>query len=222
MRACFVDSTVDALMAIDDSQLMSSPNTSGNSRIIATAIVHSQPKKEQLKDHIDLNNNGQQGAKKIDSIESENSDDAFEDEEANDDRAKLTQKDIDDLKSELKKAQEEVRKARLEAEEEKQKLEPIQEGGKPSINESIESKIVKIIQPTIPIINQLTSQSLINQSYQSIINQSVISIDHSSIWSLNILWIIKTSIIKIEHSMNLLVNRSIEQPIFYSILNLIN
>ena len=132
----FVDSTVDALMAIDDSQLMRSPNDSGNSVVLATALVHkahesgSHSSQSKGTNQNDSNNNRRQGG--IDggsgALESTNIDDLLEG-DADVNSAMLTQKDIDDLKAELKMAQEEVRKVRLEADKGKS-IEPSKEAGK--------------------------------------------------------------------------------------------
>ena len=123
-------------MAIDDGQLMSSPNDSGSSLVLATAIVHAQPEGKQgrsaskSKKVSDTNNNEEQEERQggRERVESTNIDDVFG-EEAGDDRTKLTQKDIDDLKAELRKAQEEAKKVRIEAEEGRDTLGPINETG---------------------------------------------------------------------------------------------
>ena len=130
-NALFIDSTVEALMAIDDSQLVNSPNDSGNSLVMATALVHKEhDPSSKVKKQMDSNNNRQQGEAGRDAVTVESTsiiDEVFG-EEAGDDRARLTQKDIDDLKAELRKAQEEAKKARLEADEGK-RLEPVEETG---------------------------------------------------------------------------------------------
>jgi len=112
------DSTVEALMAIDDNELMGSPNDSGNSRVLATALVHKEHEgrrhSAKAKKANDSNNNRKENDEKRASVtEATNVDDLLGEED--DDRTRLTQQDIDDLKAELRRAQEEVKQARLGA-----------------------------------------------------------------------------------------------------------
>jgi len=112
------DSTVEALMAIDDNELMGSPNDSGNSRVLATALVHKEHEgrrhSAKAKKANDSNNNKKENDEKRASVtEATNVDDLLGEED--DDRTRLTQQDIEDLKAELRRAQEEVKQARLGA-----------------------------------------------------------------------------------------------------------
>lgn len=116
-------------MAIDDSQLTRSPNDSGNSQTVAAAVIHRQSKarregmpSQSGKRTASVGNSQDVKAQ----VELTNIDDIYQ-EEATDDRARLTQKDIDDLKAELRRAQDEAKKARIEFEEGRRKLEPEEE-----------------------------------------------------------------------------------------------
>ena len=106
-------------MAIDDNELMGSPNDSGNSRVLATALVHKEHESRRhsakgKKANDSNNNEGKENSEKGGSVtEATNVDELLGEED--DDRTRLTQQDIDDLKAELRRAQEEVKKARLEA-----------------------------------------------------------------------------------------------------------
>eukprot|EP00795_Rhopilema_esculentum_P009303 gene9303-17001_t len=136
------DSTFEALMSIDDAQLSPRTNNSGPSRIIATAMVHSPPQltKGAADNSVaDSNNNEGRGSSTEKTVEETVIDDVF-DELPPDDRTRLTDKDIEDLKSELRKAQQEAEKARMEAEEERKKQNQTQKSDSVSSPNSSSSK----------------------------------------------------------------------------------
>ena len=119
-------------MSIDDAQLSPRTNNSGPSRVIATAMVHSPPQLAKgAADNplADSNNNEDRGSSMDKTVEETVIDDVFN-ELAPDDRTRLTEKDIEDLKNELREAQKEAEKARMEAEEERKKQSQTQEAGK--------------------------------------------------------------------------------------------
>ena len=114
-------------------------NGNGSSVVMATAMVHApHDSKRSKKDSVQKkglenmetrnnNNNNNSISSRNESmeetlIEQTVLDEEVFQEEVRDDRARLTEKDIEDLKAELRKAQEEAKKARIEAEERGQLL----------------------------------------------------------------------------------------------------
>lgn len=118
-------------MLIDEEKIGHEQNGNGSSVVMATAMVHApRDSKRDRKDNAQKkeletknnNNNISSSSSKHETIEETSIEQTILDEEVfreeiKDDRTRLTEQDIEDLKTELRKAQEEAKKARIEAEE---------------------------------------------------------------------------------------------------------
>ena len=122
-------------MLLDEEIPGQEQNVNGSSVVMATAMVHTpHDSKRSKKDSVhkkglenmetekNNNNNNNSISARNETIEETLIEQTVLDEEVfqeevRDDRTRLTEKDIEDLKAELRKAQEEAKKARIEAEE---------------------------------------------------------------------------------------------------------